>query len=94
MLLLWLTLLVLTASPQLHRLLHDDADSLAHHCLVTQLQQQPSVAAFTPILLAGAPVFWLALDYRSDCVFLSSCDYCLPSSRAPPVVLPQKAVAG
>src|SRR5204863_8121607 len=53
MLLLWLGAFALTASPQLHRLFHRDAQSANHHCLVTQLQQHSLWASFS---LAVAPV--------------------------------------
>jgi hypothetical protein len=93
MFLLWLGTFALAASPQLHRLLHEDADSAGHHCLITQIQQQPLLAGFVPVAIPAAPVADAGVVCRADFQFLHSCDYRLSPSRAPPAVIPT-TVAG
>jgi hypothetical protein len=85
-LLLWLVTFALAASPQLHRLLHRDADSSDHKCLITQIQQQSFAAGIHPTV---APIVLAAKTELVCCAearFLSARDYRLSPSRAPPAV--------
>ena len=90
MLLLWLASFALAASPQLHRLLHQDAHNLNHHCLITQIKQQ-DLAAGCPVALEAAPLiggFGLVVALDQQCV--SSFDFRVSFSRGPPSLLLQK----
>ena len=81
---LWLVLFALTISPQLHRLLHEDADGADHHCLVTQIQHQPVLSGFVAAVLPAAPVLETVCTPLADVRFVPAYDYRLSPSRAPP----------
>jgi hypothetical protein len=94
MFVLWLGTCAITASPQLHRLLHEDAQSPEHQCLITQLQHQPLLTGFVVILVPVPPVvdvqFVCSIDFQS----LSTFDYRLSPSRAPPSDFSSPTVVG
>jgi hypothetical protein len=94
MFLLWLGIFALTASPQLHRLLHQDADDVGHHCLITQIQQHPLVAGFVPVVAPAAPPVDTALVFRAEVISLPTIDCRLSPSRAPPSGIGATTVAG
>ena len=82
---LWLGLLGLSASDQLHHLLHSDSHQHHHECLVTSISK--SHLLFTP-MLAAAPVavfvcFGLLLMIGG--LAFRSMDIRLAPVRAPPV---------
>jgi len=84
MLVLWLGTFALAASPQLHRLLHQDAPGPNHQCLITQLQQQPllaGVAVVSAPAMALGPMLSVA---PAVCQFSPVRDCRLAPSRAPP----------
>ena len=86
MLFLWLGTVSLAVFPQLHRWLHDDADSPAHACLVTQIRHQGALVGVAP---AAAPTLVLAelpAAPISEVLFLPAGDYRLSPSRAPPLI--------
>jgi hypothetical protein len=85
MLALWLGTYALTASPQLHRLLHEDAPGLSHHCLVTQIQQHPLLVSLAAALVPLAMLCALLTPAWAVSQFCPVRDYRLPTSRAPPV---------
>jgi len=94
MLLLWVGTLALTVSPELHHLLHQDAQNPGHNCLITQIQQHPLLAGFAIITApAPAPVAIAAVS-RAEVQFLPACDYRLSPSRAPPVLFSYPTVVG
>ena len=94
MLLLWLGTFALTVSPELHRLLHQDAQGAEHNCLVTQLQQHSLLAGFA-ILAAPAPApVLVALVSYPELQFVPACDYRLSPSRAPPFRFASPTVVG
>jgi hypothetical protein len=85
---LWLVTFAISASPQLHLLLHSDASSPSHNCVVTQLQQHSVLGGSEPI---GIPVPALAVCSGpgfSSVISLASIDLRLSPGRAPPVSLP------
>jgi hypothetical protein len=94
MLLVWLGTFALTVSPELHHLLHQDAQGPDHHCLITQIQQHPLLAGFAPIV-APAPVpVVVALVCSAEAQFLPTRDYRFSPSRAPPFLLSSATVVG
>jgi hypothetical protein len=92
-LLLWLTTLALTLSPDLHHLLHRDAQGPSHHCLVTQMQQDSLLAAASAAPTADCPIAQGAPAGLAELHFPDSCDYLLSPSRAPPALV-SHTVAG
>src|SRR5216683_191494 len=48
--------LAMSAAPQLHRLLHQDANTLNHHCLVTQLNEHPVLVGCATVLAPPPPI--------------------------------------
>ena len=94
MLLLWLGTFALAASPQLHRLLHRDAQSVNHHCLITQLQQHPLWVGFAPAVApVTAPAVVTSFGCADSQAFPHS-DLRLSPSRAPPLLVSSITVAG
>jgi hypothetical protein len=83
---LWAAMCALEASPELHRLLHQDAQNPGHNCLVTQFQNHSLLSGFVAAAapatprISGLPVS--SADFQSR----PSYDYRLPPSRAPPAV--------
>ncbi|PWU09087.1 MAG: hypothetical protein C5B50_28480 [Verrucomicrobia bacterium] len=94
MLLLWTVLLALAVSPQLHRLLHQDASNGNHQCLVTQLQRFSLLAGAAPVEAPIAPSGEFQSAPAQDCHFLPSADYRISPSRAPPGGSSSSTVAG
>ncbi len=94
MLLLWLGTLALTASPQLHSLLHRDAQNLDHNCLVTQIQRGSLLAGLVAIIALLAPLTVVGVTWRANTQILPSFDYRLAPSRAPPFGFSSKTVVG
>ena len=94
MMALWCVTIAFVASPELHRLLHGDAQNLDHQCLITLVQQHlflgggqtavvpvVSPAEFGHALLVEAPAC-VARDYR------------VSPSRAPPALFCATTVVG
>jgi len=86
MLSLWVALWAIQVSPDLHRLLHEDAQSPGHTCLVTQFQHHLLLSGFVAATTPPLPVVSSAPLASGDFQFLPSCDYRLTPSRAPPAV--------
>ena len=86
MFVLWLGTFALTVSPQLHRWLHEDADSPTHACLVTQLRQHLLLVGFAPVVAAPLVLTRIASVEFPEVQFLPSGDYRLSPSRAPPLI--------
>jgi hypothetical protein len=94
MLLLWIGTFALTVSPELHQLLHPDAQGSDHNCLITQLQQHTLLAGFAAIIAAlPAPVVGTAVC-RAEVQFVPAFDYRLSPSRAPPFLFSSLTVVG
>ncbi len=94
MLCLWLGLCALDFSPELHRRLHQDAQSPSHNCLVTQLQSHLLLPVFVASLLPAAPEAW-ALLVPGDVVELPLLvEYLVSDGRAPPAIRNLAAVVG
>lgn len=94
MLSLWLITFALAAVPQIHRLLHQDADHATHHCLITQVGQYSPLAGFVPLTVPLAPIASYQLSSSGDLRALSIFDYPYSPSRAPPSVIPTSVVVG
>ena len=87
MLTLWLAVVVISVSPALHQLLHHDFQSDQHECLITHFAKGcfPSEASVGVALMAY--LVWVVAPLPVDLKFVSSLEYCLSYSRAPPAVL-------
>jgi hypothetical protein len=86
MFILWLGTFALTVSPQLHRWLHEDAGSSTHACLITQLRQHTLLVGFAPAVAPPLVLIQTATAEFPEVQFLSSGDYRLSPSRAPPLI--------
>jgi hypothetical protein len=94
MLALWLGTFAVSASPQLHRLLHPDAQSASHQCVVTQVKDHLLLSASPPVT-APVPEFQsFVLACFSETNFPGERDYRLPPSRAPPSLFSSATVVG
>jgi hypothetical protein len=82
--LLWVTMCALEISPELHLLLHKDAQSPGHNCLVTQFQHHQVLGGSTTALLPALPEASSVLVSCGDFQFYPSYDYRLTPSRGPP----------
>ena len=94
MLLLWLGLFAVATSPQLHRLLHKDAQDFQHQCLITQIKQQWLPAGCPPISVPVPQSTNFEAVFCADSQFGSIYDYRLSPSRAPPSFHPSIKVVG
>jgi hypothetical protein len=94
MLALWLGVCALDVSPRLHLLLHRDAQSPGHACLVTQLQHHLLLPGFVAVLVPVAPTLWGALPDNSDFTPPLLFDYQIGYGRAPPSGFSSPAVVG
>jgi len=81
---LWVAVCVLQVSPELHRLLHKDAQAPGHNCLVTQFQRASLLSGFVAAVAPSIPEVSGVLVGCGDVLFPPSHDYRLPPSRAPP----------
>ncbi len=85
MLVLWLGTFALTASPQLHRLVHRDADNPAHTCLITQIQT--GVDCGFVVVVTPAPVLAPIASIRPvEILVVPAGDPYVSPSRGPPSV--------
>ena len=76
----------LEVSPELHRLLHKDAQDPGHNCLVTQFQNHSLLSGFVPAVAPSMPeVSGVRLAVAVFSFVLLTITGCLPS-RAPPAV--------
>jgi hypothetical protein len=94
MLFLWLGTFALAASPQLHQLLHRDAQDLNHHCLITQIKQHSLLSGAPTALTPAPPPVGLGSIVCPDSQFLPTFDYRLFFSRGPPSGSSSKTVVG
>ena len=85
MLLAWLAVCAIEVSPELHSVLHKDAQSPAHTCLVTQLQKHSINSGFVPAVTPAPSVEWNLLAILGEVQLFASFDYRLSPSRAPPL---------
>jgi hypothetical protein len=94
MLALWLVTCAVAASPQLHALLHKDAQTPQHYCLFTQLSQH-SITASSGIVIAPDPAPLVGHGVRvTETEFLPSFDFVISDGRAPPFNSSSFAVVG
>src|SRR5207247_10870896 len=84
MLFLWLATFALAVSPQLHRLLHQDAQSLNHHCLITQIKQHSLIAGAPAALAPVPPPAGLDSICCPESQFVATFDFRICFSRGPP----------
>jgi len=94
MFVLWIGTVLLASSPELHRLLPSDAQSSNHNCVVTQVREHSFLSGISIVAAAAPPTFTLASIRGSEFQFVSSSDYRLSPSRAPPSVFFSATVAG
>lgn len=83
---LWVAIWAIEVSPDLHHLLHPDAQSPDHHCLITQLQHQSVTSGCVAAAAPPLPEVSCALIGCGDFHFYPSYDYRLTPSRGPPAV--------
>src|SRR3989442_1174826 len=78
--------LALSAAPQLHRLLHQDANTLNHHCLVTKLNEHPVLVGCATVLAPAPPPISHPPICSAAFQYLPTSDHRLTPSRGPPSV--------
>jgi len=91
---LWLLTFTLAAWPQFHQLLHHDARSATHSCLVTQIQHHLLATGFVAVAVPAPPETSVGPICFSEFFCLPTCDYRLSPSRAPPSVSSSIPVVG
>ena len=94
MLWLWVGTFALAASPELHRLLHQDAQNPSHHCLVTQVQQQPLLAGLVSSVAPAGPPALIEWVRSESFEFLPAVNPRLHPVRGPPSVISSIPVVG
>ena len=83
---LWVALWAIQAFPEFHRLLHEDAQSPGHTCLVTQFQHHLLLSGFVAAVTAPLPQVSSTAPGCGDSHLVPSFDYRLAPSRGPPAV--------
>jgi hypothetical protein len=94
MLALWVATSAISASPQLHHLLHQDSQHPNHYCFFTQLNQHSLLAGLTPAHLPERSLCATDAPALSVSELLPSFDYVVSHGRAPPSFFPSTAVVG
>jgi hypothetical protein len=94
MLVLWLLTCAVAASPQLHSLLHKDAQTPQHYCLFTQLSQHSVTASIGFVLAPHAALIAVSGVRLSEFEVLPSFDFVVSDGRAPPFSFSSTAVVG
>jgi hypothetical protein len=84
MLLLWVGSLAISFSPELHQLLHKDAKSANHECVVKQLSSGSILAGAAPVTAPLQPAVGVEISASGGSQIFSSLDYRFSPSRAPP----------
>jgi hypothetical protein len=73
------------ASPQLHRLIHPDADSAEHSCAITLFAHGQVAAANVSVAIVVLAVLFGGVALLAETLLLPLADYHYSPSRAPPV---------
>src|SRR3954447_14712766 len=94
LLLLWVATVALASSPHLHLLVHSDAQSPTHHCLVTQLQQHSGIESFQSLVVPVASTAFIAPVFLAPISPAPIVHYRLLPGRAPPSVFSSSPVVG
>lgn len=81
----YLLLAFVSQSPQIHSLIHKDASSEQHHCVITLIAQSQILTSDTAVCVFQQNPLIKDLE-PFDCDVLSSFNYPSNCSRAPPVV--------
>ena len=84
MLALWIGTFAFASSPELHKWLHNDSQQASHRCLITQVQQQSFLSESESVIVPLPALAVIELTVGADSQFLSTWDYRISSSRAPP----------
>jgi hypothetical protein len=88
MLICWLLLLVLSASPEAHHAVHSDANSSGHHCLVTAFHKGAVESGLPiPVIFFALPVLFGFITIR-ELLLPPSLNGRLFSPRSPPFLIP------
>jgi hypothetical protein len=82
---LWLALIGLSSSENLHRFFHSDSQQANHECLVTFFSKSYLLGAFTPAVAPLAVFVCFGLSRLAEGSLPSLADIRLTPSRAPPV---------
>jgi hypothetical protein len=80
-----LLLSALAASPQLHKLVHADADCADHNCVVTLFAAGHFAAADTAVVVVGIALLFGAVALLTETFLLPVAEYRFSPSRAPPI---------
>ncbi len=90
---LWLVLAMFGASPQLHRALHQDANSPEHSCVIEHVGQ--GLFLFSPdsavTVIGSEPILFTP---ATPALLISSRDFGVAPSRGPPSLPTFRTVAG
>jgi hypothetical protein len=76
----------LAASPELHKRVHQDADSAGHDCFVTLLSHGQIISGDAVVALVTGAVLLLFLTSVVPPLPFGRLDLLLPAGRAPPLV--------
>ncbi|HXJ61667.1 MAG TPA: hypothetical protein VNU68_33925 [Verrucomicrobiae bacterium] len=81
---LWLVLVALGSSPQLHRLLHADSSQPSHDCVVTQLTKSQFLTAGGAISAIVVASSFFGFPPLTERIALPAADIRLAPPRGPP----------
>lgn len=86
MLTLWLSVMVLSISPSLHRLLHRDAQNSHHDCLVTHFVKSQVLSGASVAVVPAVDCASFVAPFVFALPFVSQPENRLSPSRAPPAL--------
>lgn len=84
---LWLSTVLVSIHPELHHWLHADSQNGKHECLITQFHKGQIFALSSPAGFHVVPPRCFQPPAPQPSMVLSSADYRLSLSRAPPALL-------
>jgi hypothetical protein len=94
LLFLWIATATFAAVPQLHALLHKDAQGADHSCVFTQVGQGSLLPHGPAVAAPAPPILCIGLLDPCYCELLPSFDYSVSDGRAPPAFSSSTAVVG
>jgi hypothetical protein len=91
---LWLITFAVAASPQLHRLVHSDAQGPLHQCVATQVGGHSLLLVCTQVTVPSPTFSPVTLPTQTPVQSFGAREFRLSPSRAPPLFFSSSTVAG
>ena len=93
-LILWLWTLAFATFPQLHGILHHDAQNAGHICLISEMHQNSLLGGFSVSVVPIPALVTVPVQLSVNLCFSPAYQNLLPPGRAPPASVSQSEVVG